>query len=332
RRKRGVAIDLRTAEGCAVAKRLAAAADVVVENFRPGVMDRLGLGFEALRRVNPRLVYAAVSGFGQTGPYRERAAVDAVAQAEGGTMWLNGEGDGPPLRVGVSIGDMVGGLYLALGVLGALRRRDSTGEAGMVDVSLMEAQMALCENAVVRASALGEEPTRMGSRHPLVAPFGPFATADGWMVVANVKDWELFCALLGHDEMGFDARFATNEARLENVEALEGALEEALRRRTTAEWLDVLIPAECGAFGRVNAMRDLFDDPQVVAREALIEVGLPGGRGAVLTPGSPIRMEGMGGGRPSVPGLGEDTEAVLASWAGFAEDEIAGLRERGVIA
>src|SRR4029078_793389 len=177
--------------GKEMVKRLARKADVLTENFRPGTMDRLGLCYSALHVENPKLIYAALSGFGQTGPYREMAAVDAVAQAMGGTMGLNGEADGPPMRMGVSIGDMAGGLYLAIGILAALRARDVTGKGQLLDVALMEAQMALCENAIVRKSAFDENATRQGSRHALIAPFGPFQTADGWVVIGNVKEWEM---------------------------------------------------------------------------------------------------------------------------------------------
>ncbi len=174
RGKRSIAIDLKREEGKEIVRRLVREVDVVAENFRPGSMARLGLGYEALKEINPRIIYAALSGFGQDGPYSQMPAVDAVAQAMGGVMSLNGETEGPPLRVGVSIGDMVGGLYLSIGILAALRARDITGEGQLLDVALMEAQMALCENAIVRHSAFGENLTRQGSKHPLVAPFGPF--------------------------------------------------------------------------------------------------------------------------------------------------------------
>ncbi len=333
RGKGSICIDLKEPDGKEAVKRLAREADVVVENFRPGTMDRLGLGFEELRKENPGLVYAALSGFGQTGPYSHMPAVDAVAQAMGGTMGLNGPAGGPPMRVGVSMGDMVGGLYMALGVMAALRARELTGEGQLVDVALMEAQMALCENAIVRHSAFDENPTRQGGRHPLVAPFGPFETADGYMVIANVKEWELFCALIDRDDMAFDERFATNRARLEHVDELEAELHATLRQRTTDEWFSLIEPANVCSVGKVNSIADLFDDPHVAARNMLVDVPLPYGmEGTLKLPNSPMHLSAtpaaVGKG---MPGQGESTGRVLAEWAGYSEADIDDLRERGVI-
>ncbi len=333
RGKKGIAIDLKPPEGRALVKRLAAEADVVAENFRPGTMDRLGLGYEGLSQVNPGLVYAALSGYGQTGPYSQKPCVDAVAQAMGGTMSLNGETDGPPMRVGVSIGDMVGGLYLALGVLAALRARDATGEGQFLDVALMEAQMALCENAIVRRSAFGEQPTRQGSRHALLAPFGPFETADGWVVLANVKDWELFCGLLDRDDLAVDDRFTSNRSRLENHDALEAELNAAMKGRTTAEWFDIIEPANVCSIGKVNTIEDLFHDPHVEARGSLVDLPLPYGLPGKLTlPNSPLRLSRTPAqvGKP-MPGYGEDTDVVLGEWLGMGTEEVAALRDAGVV-
>ncbi|MGH7752020.1 MAG: CaiB/BaiF CoA transferase family protein [Gemmatimonadales bacterium] len=333
RGKKGICIDLKSDDGRELAKRLAGAADVVTENFRPGTMDRLGLGYVALREVNPRLVYGALSGFGQTGPYSQMAAVDAVAQAMGGTMSLNGEVDGPPMRVGVSIGDMVGGLYLALGVLAALRARDVTGEGQLLDVALMEAQMALCENAIVRRSAFGESPTRSGSRHALVAPFGPYRTADGYVVVANVKQWDLFCALIERDDLALDERFATNRARLDNVDELEGELGSVFARKSTDEWFARLEPANVCAIGKVNSVADLFEDEHVAARGMLVDVPMPYGiEGSLKLPGSPMHLSATPAvvGKP-MPEHGGDTDGVLGQWLGMDPGEIARLRASGAI-
>ncbi|MCK9519030.1 MAG: CoA transferase [Dehalococcoidia bacterium] len=333
RGKRGICVDFKTDEGRELIKRLVREADVLTHNFRPGAMERAGLGFEELRNENPMLIYAALSGFGQTGPYSPMAAVDAVAQAMGGTMGLNGERGGPPMRVGVSIGDMVGGLYLALGILAALRARELTGRGQFLDVALMEAQMALCENAIVRHSAFGENPTRQGSRHALLAPFGPFETKDGWVVIANVKEWELFCALIDRDDMAFDERFATNRARLENIDALEAGLTEALRKKTTEEWFEIIEPANVCAIGKVNSIANLFDDPHVAARNMLVDVPMPYGKeGTLKLPNSPMHLSETPTqvGKP-MPEHGGDTDDVLRVWAGLESETIAALRERGVI-
>ncbi len=333
RGKKGIAIDLKAAEGKALVKRLALAADVLCENFRPGTMARLGLGYEALREVNPALVYASLSGYGQTGPYSRYAAVDVVAQAMGGTLSLNGFEDQPPVRVGVSIGDMVGGLYLAVGILGALRARDVTGEGQLVDVALTEAQMALCENAIVRHSAFDEHPTRIGGRHPLIAPFQPYTSADGYVVIANVKQWDLFCALIERDDLALDERFAANRARIENIDALEIELNASLSRKTTQEWFEVLRDTNVCAIGKVNSIDDLFHDPHVEARNMLVDIPLPYGLpGSLKAPNSPLHLSAtptvVG---PPMPEHGGDTDNVLQSWLNMPSAEIERLRTAGVI-
>jgi crotonobetainyl-CoA:carnitine CoA-transferase CaiB-like acyl-CoA transferase len=228
---------------------------------------------------------------------------------------------------------MAGGLYLAVGILAALRARDVTGEGQLLDVALMEAQMALCENAIVRHAAFGESPTRQGSRHPLVAPFGPYPTADGWLVIANVKEWELFCALIGRDDMALDARYATNRARLENVDALERELVAVLEAKTTREWFDLLEPANVCAIGPVNSVADLFDDPHVAARGMLVDVPMPYGKtGTLKLPNSPIHLSAT----PAVVGRGMpehggDTDDVFGRWLGMSAEETARLRARGFV-
>ena len=334
RGKKGIAIDLKADAGRDLVRKLVKTADVLTENFRPGSMKRHGLDYEALRVVNPRLIYGALSGFGQTGPYSELAAVDAVAQAMGGTMSLNGSADGPPMRMGVSIGDTVGGLYMALGLLAALRARDITGEGQLLDVALMEAQMALCENAIMRQSVFDENPSRQGSRHPLLAPFGPYPTKDGYIVIANVKEWELFSALIDRDDMVMDERFNTNRARIVNVDALETELGRALSKKTTDEWFNTLEPANVCAVGKVNTIAALFDDPHVAAREMLIQIQIPDAdEGETMTlPNSPMRLSGTPTvvGKP-MPQYGEDTDEILQSWAGLGATEIHQLREAGVV-
>lgn len=333
RGKQSICIDLKTPEGKDLVRRLAAEVDILAENFRPGTMDRLGLGYEDLRKVNPRLIYAALSGYGQTGPYSQYAAVDVVAQAMGGTMGLNGHPDEMPLRMGVSIGDMAGGLYLAMGILAALQARHVTGEGQLVDVALTESQIALCENAVVRQSAFNENPTRMGSRHPLIAPFGPYTSADGHVVIANVKEWDLFCSLIERDDLVFDERFVSNRARLENIEDLEQELNSALVTKTTEEWFDILRETNVCAVGKVNSIADLFEDEHVRARNMLVDVPMPYGKaGSLKLPNSPMHLSGTPAqvAKP-MPGHGEDTDAILSRLLGLGEAEIAALRQAGAV-
>lgn len=333
RGKKAITLDLSSDAGRDAARRLAAVADVVVESFRPGVMDELGLGYAELSALNRGLVYAAISGFGQTGPRRSWNAVDAVAQGAGGTMSLNGPADGPPMRVGVSVGDTTAGLYLALGILAALRARDQTGRGQVVDVALADAQVAICENAIARYSATGEEAARAGSRHPLVAPFGPFATSDGYVVIANVKDWVLFTALIGRDDLSFDDRFASNEARLANVDALEQEISTTTRTKPTDWWLKRLAETGACSVGPVNSIADLFGDEQVAARGMLVEIGLPGSDARLTVANTPLRFNvtpAQAGER--LAALSEDTEAVLKDWAGYGPDDLATLRAAGVVA
>ncbi len=333
RGKKGICIDMRDPRGKDLVLRLAKEVDVVAENFRPGTMARLGLDYAALHERNPRLVYASLSGFGQDGPYAQKPGVDAVAQAMGGTMSLNGAADGPPTRVGVSIGDMTGGLYLAIGILAALQARVRTGEGQHLDVSLMESQIALCENAIVRHSAFGENLTRTGNQHPLLAPFGPLPTSDGYLVVANVKEWEMFCALIERDDLAFDARFVTNDVRIRHQDELIAELSTAMRRRTTEDWIAILEPANVASLGRVNTVEDLFHDPHVAARKALVQIPMPGGMpGSLTLPNSPLRLSAtptqVG---PPMPGYGEHTDEILGGWLGLTGDELAELRDEGVI-
>ncbi|MFL2636343.1 MAG: CaiB/BaiF CoA transferase family protein [Tepidiformaceae bacterium] len=333
RGKQGICIDLKDTDGRELAKKLAGKADILVENFRPGTMEKLGLDYDTLHLEYPQLIYAALSGFGQTGPYKNLSAVDAVAQAMGGTMSLNGEMDAPPMRVGVSIGDMVGGLYLALGILAAVHSRKTTGKGQLLDIALMEAQIALCENAIVRHSAFNESPSRQGSRHALLAPFGPFETADGYLVVANVKDWEMFCALIERDDLGQDERFISNQNRLENIASLEYELTRTLKEKTTDAWFQILKISDCCSIGKVNNIPDLFTDEHVQDRNALVDIPLPYGKpGTLKLPNTPIKLsETPATIKGPMPEHGGDTNTILETWLGLSTEEIASLKEKGAI-
>jgi CoA:oxalate CoA-transferase len=251
----------------------------------------------------------------------------------GGTMSLNGEPGEAPLRMGVSIGDMAGGLYLAIGILAALRARDATGRGQMLDVALTEAQMALCENAIVRRSAFGESPTRMGGRHPLIAPFGPYTSKDGYIVIANVKQWDLFCGLVDRDDLALDERFSSNRARLDNVNLLEKEMNRTMSARTTDEWFEVLRDTNVCAVGKVNSVADLFDDPHVAARNMLVDVPMPYGiEGTLTLPNSPVHLsETPAFVARAMPEHGGDTGDVLHAWLGLGEPEIQELRQSGAI-
>jgi len=271
RGKESIALDLKSTEDRSLFERLLARADVLVENFRPGAMERLGYGWDELHARFPRLIAAGTSGFGQTGPYAERPAYDVIAQAMGGIMSITGQPGGAPTRVGTSIGDITAGLFTAIGIQAALveRQRSKTGQR--VDVSMLDSQVAILENAIARYSVTGEVPGPIGSRHPSIAPFDAFATQDGFMVLAAGND-ELFaklCETIGAPEWIEDERFRTNEQRTQNADALKALIETALSKRATSEWLEVLQRAQLPC-GPLNDIAQLVEDPQVASRNMLV--------------------------------------------------------------
>lgn len=269
---------------------LLADADVLVENFRPGVMDRLGYGFADVHAAYPEMIYASVSGFGQTGPYADRAAYDMVVQAMGGLMSLTGHEEAPPTRVGTSIGDITAGLFTAVGVLTALHDRTRSGTGQHVDVGMLDAQVAILENAIARYAATGDVPGPLGARHPSIAPFGAFATGDGYIVIAAGND-ELFADLCGEidrPDLASDDRFATNELRTVNADELESELERALIGGTTDGWLGRLGTAGIPC-GLINDMAAVLADPHVRARNMIVTAELPDGS-TVDMAGNPIKL------------------------------------------
>src|SRR3990172_2969877 len=273
RGKKSVCLDLKLAAGRDIFLRLVEKADVVMQNFTPGAMDALGLGYDTLSARNPRLVYAATSGFGQTGPDRERPALDIIVQGMGGIMSITGEPGGPPVRPGNSQGDITAGLYTAIGILAALHEREQSGRGQLIDISMLDCQIAVPENAFVRHFATGETPRPLGTRHPLATPFQAFPTKDGWIVVAlswGVENqWELFCATIGRSDLIDDPRFDTPGLRTRNHAVLEPMLNEALRQKTTADWLREFdaIGLPCGPLNDIPAAAE---HPQVKAREMLV--------------------------------------------------------------
>lgn len=332
RNKRSLALDLKNERGKALLLELAAQADVLVENFRPGAMERLGLGYERLRQENPRLIYAAASGFGQTGPYRERPAYDAVVQAMGGIMSITGPEGGPPIRVGASIGDIVAGLFTAIGILAAALSREETGRGQLVDVAMLDCQVAILENAIARYTATGVAPRPLGNRHPAIFPFEPFDTADGQLMVAAGNDllWAALCRAIGRAELADDPRFRTNPLRHEHYEPMRALLAETFRQRSTAAWRGILDAAGVPN-GPINDVADLTRDPQIQAREMLQEVVHPLA-GRTLLPGVPIKLsETPGAIRSPAPLLGQHTTEVLADWLGYDAAQVAALRQAGAL-
>jgi CoA:oxalate CoA-transferase len=313
--KDSIALDLRNAGDRAVFERLCAAADVLVENYRPGVLDRLGYGWEVLHQRWPRLVYAAASGFGRTGPLRERPAFDMVVQAMGGIMSLTGHRDAPPARVGVSIGDIAAGLFLAVGIVAVLHHRRDTNAGTMIDVAMLDCQLAILENALTTHLVTGELPGRLGTRHPNIAPFQAFEAADGQPVVVcagHDAQFAALCDVVARPDLAADERFRTAETRRRHVDALAREVGEALRGRPAAEWLDRLDRAGVPC-APVNSVADAARSPQVAARHMVLHIPDPA-IGDLAVAGNPIKLADMPDPetRRPPPDLDADRAAILA--------------------
>jgi CoA:oxalate CoA-transferase len=332
RGKKSITVNLRHPKGKELILGLVRKSDVLVENFRPGVMDRLGLGYKALREVNPRIIYASCSGFGQTSPYANRPAYDVIVQGMGGTLSITGEAGGGPIRVGFSIGDLGGGIFTSLGILSALHERGRSGEGQMVDVSMLDCQMAFLENAFARYFATGEVPERIGTRHPVLTPFQAYPTRDGYLVVAASRNpfWQKFCKVIQREDLVTDARFKENPVRTKNHKDLEKEVTEALKSKTTAEWVDLMIREDIPC-GPVNSVPQLAADPHTLAREMIAEVehSKAGNLKVVNNPiklsRTPVKLE------KANPELGENTEEILASLLGYSPEKIAGLKSEKAI-
>ncbi len=334
RGKRSVTLDLKSERGRDLFLRLVEKVDIVMENFTPGTMERLGLEYSVLEARNPRLIYAATSGFGQTGPERMRPALDVVVQGMGGIMSITGEPDGPPVRPGASLGDITGGLFTTIGILVALQERERSGRGQMVDVSMLDCQISILENAFVRYFATGEIPKPLGTRHPAATPFQAFPTKDGYLVLAlswGVENqWELYCATIGRLDLIDDPRFDTPDLRTAHHDELEPLLIEAMRQKTTADWLREFdaIGLPCGP---LNNIAEAAAQPQVKAREMLVEVEHPV-IGKLPLPDTPVKLSRTPGGICGVsPALGEHTDEVLRELLGLTGEEIADLRRSAII-
>jgi crotonobetainyl-CoA:carnitine CoA-transferase CaiB-like acyl-CoA transferase len=335
RGKRSVTLDLSRPEGQEVARRLAARSDVVVENHKAGALARLGLGWDELRAVNPRLVYCSITGFGQAGPYRARAGYDFLVQAMGGLMSVTGEPDsagGGPVKVGVAITDILTGMYAATAILAALAWRERTGRGQHVDLALLDVQVAALANQASNWLVGGVVPGRLGNAHPNIVPYQAFAASDGELVVAVGNDGQFrrLCEVAGAPALAADPRFATNADRVRNRDALVPALAALFRTDTRAAWTEALEAAGVPC-GPINDVAQVFADPQVVARGLRVEVPHPLA-GTVPLVRNPIRLsETPIAHEVPPPLLGEHTREVLAGVAGLAEREIDELVEKGVV-
>jgi CoA:oxalate CoA-transferase len=313
RGKESIALDLKSPAGRDIFERLLDKADALVENFRPGTMEKLGYGWDSLHPRYPRLVYAAASGFGHTGPYSHYPAYDMVVQGLGGIMSITGHPGMPLTRIGTSVGDLGGGLFAAIALNAALLHRERTGEATKIDVALFDCQLALLENAIMRYTVTGEVPGPMGARHPSITPFEAFATADGNIIIAAGNDglWQKLAAALARPDLAGDPRYATNALRNQHQEALKAELEEILRRKDTAHWIAVLEAAGVPC-GPVNNVAQAIGHPQAAARNMVIAVDDPV-TGPLRLAGNPMKLSGFADPptRAPAPDLDADRDRIL---------------------
>jgi CoA:oxalate CoA-transferase len=312
RGKESIALNLKGDDGRAIFEQLLARADVLVENYRPGVMEKLGYSWDDLKDKYPKLIYAAASGFGHTGPYRERAAYDMVVQGMGGIMSITGHPGGPPTRVGSSVGDITAGMFTTIGVNAALYHRAETGQGMKIDVAMLDSQLAILENAIARYAATGESPGPIGARHPSITPFAALKTQDGYVMVAagNEKLFASFCDAIERPDLVQDSRFATNDLRTQNVDVLTAEIEAALAHRPTKEWLDAF---DAGGIpcGPLNNIAQVMNDPQIRARNMVVTVEDPV-TGTLELAGNPIKMSAFAdpSTRGAVPDLDGNRQSI----------------------
>lgn len=332
RNKRSMTLNLKTEKGKEIFLEMIKDMDVLVENYRPGTMEKLGLGYDYLATINPKLIYAAASGYGHTGPYSKRAAYDAVVQAMGGIMSITGEKDGKPTRVGSSIGDISAGMFTAIGILAAIESRHSSGKGQKVDVAMLDCQVAMLENAIARYYVNGEVPRPYGNRHTSIVPFETFETSDGEIMVAagNNNLWAKLCECLGIPELIDDQRFKDNPLRNENYDELRPLLTPPFKLKTIKEWQDCLdkqgIPN-----GPINSIDMVVSDPQVIAREMIVEIEHPVA-GNMKMPGIPIKLSSTPGRiRTPAPVLGQHSEEILKEYLNYSKETVEKLVEEGVL-
>ena len=331
RNKRGIVVDLGTTGGVEVIRSMARSVDVLVQNMRPGSMQRKGLAYEDLTDANAALIYCTISGFGTTGPYSSKPGFDLVAQAMSGLMSITGEPGGPPLRHGVPVTDLAAGIYGAFGILAAYVERLNTGRGQHVETSLLEAGIAYTIWESATYFATGEPPGPVGSGHLLSTPYQAFPTRDGHIMIgaANQANWERLCRAIGRDELLDDRRYADNAARRHNQADLVATLEETFARHDSEHWLRVLDDAGVPN-GPINDMRDVYDDPQVAARGMMEEMEHPVA-GVTKHIGIPLKLSATPGSiRKPSPTLGQHTDEVLAEH-GFGSDEVDDLRDSGAV-
>ncbi len=332
RGQKSITLNLRDEQAKKIVFELVKRMDILVENFRPGVMERLGFSYKEINTVNPKIIYASISGFGQKGPYKTKPAFDMIAQGMGGTVSITGEPGRAPVRVGFSIGDIGASLFSAIAILAALHEREKSGKGQWIDVAMTDSQVALCENACARYFATGEIPKPLGSRHPLMTPFQVLPTKDGYFVLITVpeEDWQKFLKLAGREDLISDPRFPSHKDRVANYAAFEPILNEITKTKTTAEWL-ALLEANGIMCGPVNNIGQVVNDPHIKERGMIVEVAHHR-VGRLRVTGTPMKFSRTQCQiEKACPDVGEHTAEILSSMLGFSAENLEELRKAGVI-
>ncbi|MEM3360053.1 MAG: CaiB/BaiF CoA-transferase family protein [Candidatus Bathyarchaeia archaeon] len=333
RNKKSITLNLKSEKGKAIIYKLVKECDVLLENFKPGVTKRLGVDYETISKINPRIIYCSITGFGQTGPYRDYPAYDIVIEGMGGLMGITSEPDRPPREVGIAIADIGAGMYAAIAILAALIAREKTGKGQWIDVSLLDSTVSLMTHMAANYFATGIVPKRDGSTHPNIAPYQCFKARDGkylTVAVGNDRIWRNFCEALGLADLAENPKFSTNPKRVKNRDELIPTLEKIFLNKTRDEWIDILLKkgVPCGP---VYAIDEVFRDPQVLHRKMLVEIEHPKA-GTIKQIGIPMKFsETPGEIRTAPPLLGQHTDEILKNLLGYSEEEINQLRKEGVI-
>lgn len=334
RNKKSLVLNLKSATGKEILRELIAVSDVIIENFRPSTMGKMGFGWEEIQKINPRIIYAAISGFGHDSPpeYAKRPSYDMVAQAYSGLMSITGPVGGPPCRVGSSVGDIISGQQAVIGILAALCHREKTGRGQFYDGSMVDGLFAVLESAIARYTISGKIPGPLGGAHPSITPFEAFRTKDSWIILAAGNDvlWGKLCLILDREELIHDPRFENNHLRTENQPELSAILTAETIKKTTAEWIAICEKADI-PFSKINNIKEICEDPIIRHRNMLATVDQPG-IGPVRIAASPIRLsETPGTVRSPAPLLGEHSAEVLRGVLGYPEERIDALKAEGVI-
>jgi len=333
REKKSISLNLKSARGKEILKDLIKQVDVVIENYRPGTMEKLGLGYDTLKVVNPAIIYAASSGYGHTGPSSSKASYDILAQAMGGIMSITGWPDSPPTRVGMSLGDITASLYTAIGILAALHQRTITGLGQKVDIAMLDCQVSILENAITRYQVENKSPEPLGNRHPTITPFQAYKASDSYFVIAAGNDslWVKLCEVLGRPDLAENSIFKTNKLRTQNIIELNAELDKTILTKTAEEWIEAIDKAGIPC-GPINTIDKIMKDKQVLSRNMIVEVE-DAKAGMIKIAGNPIKMSSIEEkpDRRPAPEIGENNFEIYSGLLGLSGEEINQLKLNGVI-